>query len=105
MGYDLHITRADHRAENEGREITQDEWLALVAADPELMLDPVDGDEYALWSGRCQYHDPWFKWWRGNILTKNPDRAIVAKMLQLAERLGARVQGDDGKIYRSPTDW
>ena len=105
MGYDLHITRADYWAENDGCEIARDEWLALVAGDPELTLDPVSGDEYALWSGSCRYPDPWFHWWRGNISTKNPDRAIVAKMIQLAERLGARVQGDDGESYKSPPDW
>jgi hypothetical protein len=58
MGYDLHITRADHWAENEGHEITRDEWFALVASDPELTPDPVNGNDYALWSGRCRYPDP-----------------------------------------------
>src|SRR5205814_2079341 len=104
VGYDLHITRADHWAENQGREISRDEWLALVANDPELTLDPVNGADYALWSGRCRYPDPWFNWWRGNISTKNPDRAIIAKMIQIAERLGARAQGDDGEFYDLPPD-
>jgi hypothetical protein len=30
MGYDIHITRAEHWAENEGREISAEEWLAYV---------------------------------------------------------------------------
>jgi hypothetical protein len=101
MGYDLHITRADNWAENEGAEITRAEWLAFVASDPELRPDPDNGDDYALWSGKCSYPDPWFCWWRGNIQTKNPDKAIVTKMLQIATRLGARVQGDDGEFYDS----
>src|SRR5262245_30079321 len=105
MGYDLHVTRADLWAENEGREISRQEWLSLVAADPEPTPEPVNGDEYARWAGRCRYAKPWFHWWRGNISTKNPDRAIVIKMLELASRLGARVQGDDGEFYSSPEEW
>jgi hypothetical protein len=105
MGYDLHITRADCWAENEGREITRDEWFALVGADPELTLDPVNGDDYALWNGRSRYPDPWLNWWRGNISTKNPDKPIIAKMIQIATKLGARVQGDDGEFYDSPPNW
>jgi hypothetical protein len=105
MGYDLHITRADCWFQNEGREIAWDEWLGLVASDPELTLDPKNGDEYALWSGRSRYADPWIAWSQGNIDSKNPDRAIVAKMIQIAARLGARVQGDDGEFYDEPPEW
>jgi hypothetical protein len=105
MGYDLHITRGAHWAENEGHEITCEEWLALVAHDPELTLDPVNGDQYALWSGPSQYPEPWLKWWRGNISTKNPDKTLIVKMINIASKLGARVQGDDGEFYDSPPDW
>ena len=104
MGYDLHITRAKHWAENESREITRDEWFALVAGDPDLTLDPVNGDDFALWSGRCRYPEPWFNWWRGNISSKNPDQLIIAKMIQIAAKLGARVQGDDGEFYDAPAE-
>ena len=101
MGYDLHITRAEHWSENKGREITLEEWLSLIAADPELKPDPDNGIEVALWSGPSRYAEPWFEWWEGNISTKNPDRAMVAKMLQMAKTLNAHVQGDDGEIYDS----
>jgi hypothetical protein len=99
MGYDLHITRADDWAENEGREITREEWLALVAGDEELTLDPVNGDEYALWSGPSEHAGPWLCWCEGNLSAKNPDPALIGKMVEIAGRLGARVQGDDGEFY------
>jgi hypothetical protein len=105
MGYDLHVTRAEDWSDNEGRQITRDEWFALVASDSELTLDPVHGDDYALWSGSCRYPDPWFNWTQGNISTKNPDKQIIAKMIQIAAKFGARVQGDDGEFYDSPPDW
>lgn len=99
MGYDLHITRAEDWSQNEGREITWDEWLALVEDDPELTLDPLNGDEHALWSGPSEDSEPWLRWDEGNISTKSPDRALTDKMIQIAERIGARVQGDDGEFY------
>src|SRR5260221_14273274 len=40
MGYDLHITRAEFHATNEGHEITAEEWLRYVQSDPELRLFP-----------------------------------------------------------------
>jgi hypothetical protein len=104
LGYDLDITRSEQWAENGGCEITHEEWLTLVANDPGLSLDPVNGERYALWSGRCRYPDPWFKWWQGNISTKYPGRAILGKMLEIATTLGANVQGDEGELYTRVDD-
>jgi hypothetical protein len=99
MGYDLHITRAENWSENAGAEIGPEEWLALVHADPELAIDPVQGPYFARWSGPSRYPDPWLDWFAGNVNTKNPDSALLRKMVALANRLGARVQGDDGENY------
>ena len=99
MGYDLHITRAEFYANNSGHEITAEEWLRYIENDPELQLVPTNGKHFAKWSGKSKYPDPWFDWFEGCIDTKNPDKAIVGKMLQIAKQLGARVQGDDGEFY------
>lgn len=99
MGYDLHITRAEHWAENTEAEISADEWIALVRADPELMLDTAQGPHFARRSGPSHYSDPWLDWFGGNVYTKNPDSALLRKMVALANRLGARVQGDEGEVY------
>jgi len=99
MGYDLHITRAPNWAENSGVEITTDEWLAVVEADPELSLAPQNGPYFVEWSGRSKNPDPWLDWFAGNVYSKAPDSALLRKMVLLADRLGARVQGDDGEFY------
>jgi hypothetical protein len=99
MGYDLHITRAEFHALNAGHEITAEEWLRYIDGDPELQPLPSAGPYFARWSGESKYPDPWFHWFQGTIITKNPDQAILAKMLEIAGRLGARVQGDDGEFY------
>ena len=99
MGYDFHITRADPWWENDDRPIGPDQWLAIVEDDPELRLDPANGPYFALWLGDSELDDPWLDWEDGRIFTKNPDRALLDKMLEIARRLGANVLGDDGEPY------
>lgn len=99
MGYDLHITRAAFYYENDGRWITAEEWLRFVEEDSELRLAGYNGDFFALWSGKSQYPDAWFDWYKGNIYTKNPDDPMIDKMVEMARKLNAKAQGDDGEIY------
>ena len=100
MGYDLHITRRGNWADEDGPEITLDEWNAYVASDDELQPDAANGPPYFLWTAHPQ--EPWTLWWRrGVVQTKNPDDATVRKLVAIAERLGATVQGDDGEVYRA----
>ena len=79
MGYEIHITRAEEWFDNEESQIPRAEWLAV--------------------------GDSWFDWFEGNLDTKNPDHATLAKALALAGVLAARVQGDDGERYESPDDF
>ncbi len=106
MGWEIHITRADHWAESDQRPITAEEWLALVEADPELIIDPRDnGPYFALWKAHWLHGDhPWFDWFKGSINTKHPDRKTLGKALQIAKHFGARVQGDEGNEYTRPED-
>jgi hypothetical protein len=99
MGYDLHITRAKFHYQNQGAWITADEWLQYIEQDPELTLAGYNGDYFALWSGKSGYPDPWLDWFEGNIYTKNPDDPLINKMVDIAKKLSAQAQGDDGEIY------
>src|SRR5262245_49469907 len=99
MGYDLHITRADNWADNDGAQISAEEWLAIVRNDPELTLLPENGPCFTHWSGPSRLAEPWLDWSEGNVYTKYPDSALLRKMANLATQLGARVQGDDGEFY------
>lgn len=98
MGYNVYITRADRFYESDANPIGKDEWLALVRADPELTLDPTD-DEFAYWSGPSTYESPWLSWSDGAIVTKNPDKAILVKMMAIADIVQATVQGEEGEKY------
>ncbi len=104
MGYELHITRAEFWAENEGRRISREEWLRVVEQDAELSIDNQNGPLFAVWGPTSPNHSPWLDWSEGNIHTKNPDRKTLGKMLHIADLLGATVQGDEGEIYASPDD-
>ncbi len=104
MGYELHITRREFHADDHGLEISSEEWLRVVEKDEELELEPENGPYFAKFLGDCSYGREmgWFDWSDGCISTKNPDEAILAKMLRLAEALDAKVQGDEGEIYVKP---
>jgi hypothetical protein len=41
VGYDVHITRAEHWVDSEEHPISLPEWLRYVASDPEMRLDGV----------------------------------------------------------------
>src|SRR5262245_55779019 len=105
MGWEVHMTRAEHWTESDQCPITKEEWLAVIKADPELRIEEANGPCFAVWPGPCIYPEgSWFDWPDGQVNTKNPDRAILGKLLQLADKLSATVQGDDGEIYSCPED-
>jgi len=116
MGYDLHITRANDWLEGKTAPITLDEWLAYIQADAEMRLDgyayaKVNGEVVlryeneglAVWTEYSQLPDDgagaWFDHRDGNIVVKNPDEELLAKMKQIAAHFAARVVGDDGEEY------
>jgi hypothetical protein len=100
MGYDLHITRADDWIDSTQSPITPDEWHAFIANDPELTPTPEYGPAFVLWHGSSSRHEqPWFDLIDGQILAKNPDEPMIVKMIEIAHKLNAKVQGDDGEDY------
>lgn len=101
MGYDHHITRADDWAHNAGREIRASEWRAVVREDPELVEDPNLGAHAVIWRREKGGDQGWFDWADGNVYTTDASPDALRKMVELAARLEARVQGDDGEFYRS----
>jgi hypothetical protein len=116
MGYELHITRKEHWWDPEGPEISMAEWLALVAADPEMRLDGyaearldnghvlrTEQEGLSVWTAYSEHgrggNMAWFAYWRGEITVKNPDDEIIRKTWLVAQFLSAKVQGDDGETY------
>jgi hypothetical protein len=97
MGYELHITRRDTwESTAEGPAITREEWQSLLANDAELECLDEDTAQMVHPSGQiaCFFH-----YSNGNIWVKKPYRTVLLKMLSIAERLGARVIGDNEEVY------
>ncbi len=116
MGYDIHITRKPFYFDENGEEISLDEWKTFVQQDSEMSLDNfaevavgneqilrVESDGLAVWNV-YRKHDQngnkaWFDWCNGAIHVKNPDHEILKKMWLIAQQLSAKVQGDEGEFY------
>lgn len=94
------------------------EWNELLSNDPDMRLDNfaeatttngetiiIESDGLSVWtkySGNGLHENyAWFSYSQGNIIVKNPDNEILNKMIDLAVKLNAKVQGDDGAIYES----
>ena len=119
MGYNLHITRQEHWAEDENTNlrIPLNEWLEYVKCDKELTLDPTaysyaikDSDEvfyppgFADWTGNKNIEGAWFDYKNGRIESKNPEQETINKMKQIAKALNAKLMGDDGETYDLNSD-
>ena len=109
MGYEFHITRKSRWSDDaDGNRIDEDEWLALARSVPDLepifalSLEDVELKLPVEWrSHRWTAHPelgrdgPIFDLRQGNIAFGGIDPATHAFALKLAERLNARVVGDD----------
>lgn len=100
MGYELHITRASEWFEAEQCPIELDEWLEIVEQDPDLVLQDSGLAGFAVWTAWSQngVHPPmWHS--EGCVVSSATETQVVRKMHQIAQRLGARIVGDDGEEY------
>jgi hypothetical protein len=67
-------------------------------------LDLVSHKRYiATWNGASRVAEPKLDWKGGAIFTKDPDAAVIAKMLQIADCLESIVLGEKGEVYTTPT--
>jgi len=114
MGYDLHITRKSEWFDEDGEEITLDEWCDFVKSSSDMRLDGfaeietpngtlrVESDGLSVWTGYSGQTDgnmAWFDFTEGNIKVKSPDDEIIKKMYQIAVTLNAKVQGEECEVY------
>jgi hypothetical protein len=99
MGYDFHITRKEHWADDKGPRISLDEWIVYAATGTDIKPD---SDNPGAENWMVTNHDVACPlWWddSGEVVAKNPDQWVVERMVAIANALGARVLGDDGEVY------
>ena len=105
MSYHVYITRGTFWAENQGFEIPAAEWLQFIDRDTELERDEGSGPFFAVFTGSVHSGNLWIDWSEGNLFANYPNRALQQKLLQVADSLGAIVQGDDGEVYTMIDDF
>jgi hypothetical protein len=98
MGYHLSILRT---AEGRKQPIRRDELASVVAARADLQLE--EGPRRSLIRTGAG-PEPVLVYQDGEIWARDPARATVELMLELASVLGARVRGDELETYRTPDD-
>ena len=100
-GYDLHITRKVHWADSNGPTISQAEWQEYVKHDVQVARDPAISEFDFVVSLSGESFPIWLDPKLGELVTKDPSQRAVAKLIDIARALRARVQGDDGELYPS----
>jgi len=116
MGYSVKIARLyNQEGEEQTSDITLEEWLDYIVTDTELER-PLESDltdnnreyyqqkpGYCEWTYHSKYIEPfarpWFDYYNGEIFSENTDDETLLKMIAIAERLNASVQGQDGELY------
>lgn len=114
MGYNVHITRKTNWFDETGPQISGDEWQNYVASDSEMVISGAaehttpEGETIRLtdpllaeWRCHSSGSTVWFAYFKGSLSVKNPDDECLSKMQQVAAKLQARVQGDDGEPYNN----
>ncbi|MHC1682209.1 MAG: hypothetical protein AB6733_04585 [Clostridiaceae bacterium] len=110
MSYDLHITKAENWWESDKRPITKEEILSLVNSEIGFRLEneveirnPISGEEifilgeFIVWEK--EGNELLFDYTEGRITGGAHCNEDIEKLKYIAERLNAKVQGDDGEIY------
>lgn len=115
MGYDIFITRKEEWFDEEGDEISLEEWINYVNSAADMRYDGfaeaetpkgilrVESEGLSVWLGYSGHEKDenmaWFDYCAGNVKVKNPDEEILKKMHQVATSLSAKVQGEECEIY------
>ena len=109
MGYEIHIIRKNEWSDEDGPEISLEDWKAYIASDAEMRLDGyaeatmengdvfrTEHDGIAVWTAYSGHgvdgNMAWLYPGSGGIVAKNPDREILAKMFEIAQALGVTKQ-------------
>lgn len=98
-GYDFHITRKNHWANDVGPKISFDEWKEYVLTDHQVIRDSNNSEFDFIVTLPNEVFPLWYNTRTSEIYTKNPSEDAIRKLIEIAEKLKAKVQGDEGEFY------
>lgn len=98
MGYNIHITRKKHWSDQDGPEISLQEWTDYVKSDPEMRLEGFAQFNNPRTGETIRLEGPGLAVWTAHS-GKPGIRWFDCRHGHIAHALSAKVQGDDGEIY------
>lgn len=98
MGYLVRVLRTKNGKKDS---ITKSELEKLASASIRFHLVPSNSDNIVLVTKQDGKEISWLSLQGGELLTKNPSDDELQVMLDIAERLNARVRGDEFETYRT----
>ena len=112
MSHYVYITRRPDPSVAKGFEIAERDWRELAMAQPDLRLPTheelasaasqpggVEASDFALSLGDAEI--AWLTWYGGQVEVEHPDTSTIARLIQLAPQLGARVVSETGETFDS----
>lgn len=116
MGYDLHVHRRENWWDEHGEDITEADLEAVAGGRTDLkqvgslsVTNPATGETitapgpFWLWTGHPGVVEVPLALRDGRVVLKGPDDEMLAFLVELAQVIGARVQGDEGEFYPEET--
>jgi len=98
-GYDVHLTRKAHWADDHGPKVTLSEWRAYVKGDKQIARDAHNSENDFVVTVGAESFPLWFEPSIGELRTTDPSPVALKKLIEIARKLNVKVQGDDGEFY------
>jgi hypothetical protein len=105
MSIYVYVTRKPDPLEDEGPDISEQEWIEVIKSDPDLAIvdppdrRPRDRQTYAVWNSYPGGYPAWFALGAGSIEVKGLDDALLAKLRYFATKLNARIVSEMGEEF------
>jgi len=105
MSIFVYITRRRYSYDRFGESIDKDIWQSVALADAEFRVPTEEerqsrrNSSFLVWTGNPTVGEAWFIWQNGEIAVRNPPKPVIAKAMQLAQKLNARVVSETGELF------
>ena len=102
MGYNLHIhLKENWFDEDSSKSITYEKWQAVAKADKDLEVVGTSSDIPSYGWTNSNTDAVSFHWSLEEVQVSFRGDAAILKAYELAHQLGAKLQGDEGEVYRA----
>lgn len=111
MSLYVFISRRPDPTTDDGAEISEDEWYTLAARESDLRRPNAaelreESSPGSVQASDVAWQSPdgtlvWLSWYAGQIEVRNADQPTIARLVELAKDLSARVVSETGEVFDS----